>query len=105
MAVTLEFSQILLHTFSKGESLEIDLPSNKVWKIESIGIAGANGTVFLQDHAVTPVNLAILFSTIDKNDYGANMPFWIQAGFQGWLYNDSNHKCAVSITEYDIVGA
>lgn len=105
MAITLEISQILLHTFNKANPLEIDLPADKVWKIESIGIAGANGTVFLQDHAVAPVNLAILFSTIDKNDYGAKMPFWIKPGFQGWLYNDSSHNCAVSITEYDVVGA
>lgn len=100
---TLTFAQVLLYTFDKANPQPINLASDKVWKIDSIGIAGANGTVYLRDNSPVPVNLAILFSTIDKNDYGAKMPFGIKPGFQGWLFNDSNHICAVSITEYDFV--
>lgn len=99
MAATLSFSRVILFTFDKNNPQSIILPSNKIYKIESVGIAGSNGTVFLQDSA--HVNLAILFSTIDSNDFGAAFPFWIPPGFDGFLYNDSAHKCAVSITEYD----
>ena len=99
---SLTFSRVLLYTFDKSNPLQIQLPGNKLFKIESIGIAGANGTVYLQDDSPEPENLAILFSTIDKNDYGATLPFWLPATFNGWLYNDSSHNCAVSVTEYDV---
>ncbi|HTF04231.1 MAG TPA: hypothetical protein VK826_09395 [Bacteroidia bacterium] len=101
MAASLNFSQVLLYTFDKLNPQEITLGSGKALKIESIGISGSNGTVFLQNNAEE--NLAILFSTIDRNDYGASFPFWLPPGFDGFLFNDSNHTCAVSATEYDFV--
>lgn len=99
MAATLAFSRVVLFTFDKSTPQTILIPANKIFKIESVGVAGSNGSVFLQDNAQN--NLAILFSTIDSNDFGAALPFWIPAGFDGFLYNDSAHKCAVSITEFD----
>jgi hypothetical protein len=99
MAASLTFSQIRLYMFDKPNPAQITLGSGKALKIESIGISGANGTIFLQNAAEE--NLAILFSTIENNDYGASFPFWLPPGFDGFLFNDSNFNCAVSATEYD----
>lgn len=98
---SLNFSQVLLFTFDKTNPLQVQLASGKVYCIESIGIAGANGTIYLQDNNTTPDNLAILFTTIDADDFAAAMPFWLPPGFDGWLFNDSAYKCAVSVREYD----
>lgn len=103
MAAALNFSLLRLYSFDKGNPQQIQLPSNKALKIESIGIAGTKGTIYLQDNSITPKNLAILFTTIDESDYGAAMPFWLPPGFNGWIYNDSGYMCAVSATEYDFV--
>jgi hypothetical protein len=98
MAATLTLSQIHLYTFDKLSPQQIALKS-KVLKIESVGISGTNGTIYLQNSAGE--NLAILFSTFESNDYGASFPFWLPPDFDGFIFNDSNHKCAVSATEYD----
>lgn len=102
MAATLELSQLRLYTFDKANPQQIQLSAGKALKIESIGIAGSNGTIYLQDNSSpAPKNLAILFTTIDEEDLGADLPFWLPPGFEGWLHNDSPYMCAVSATEYD----
>lgn len=103
MAASLEFSAVRLFSFDKANPLQVQLSAGKIYKIESIGIAGSNGTVYLQNNdSPAPENIAILYTTID-DDPGAAMPFWLPPEFDGWLYNDSPYLCAVSVTEYNYI--
>ena len=112
----LEFSQVIVYTFDKSAAQNISVPSGKVWKIESAGIGGTNGSIFLRTTvlSVADVRIAILFSTIKNDDFSSPMPYWLAAGFSGSLYSDTADattadgsipptSASVSITEYTII--
>jgi hypothetical protein len=97
-----DFTQVILIELAVGEELPVAVPTDRIWKIESAGIAGANGTLFLRNNETEPESISILFSTIDNNDYGSVLPFWLPEGFTGNVLNDSRFKAALSITEYAV---
>ena len=95
---TLDFAEVIVVTIPSGQSSSINLDSGTVWKIESAGIGGTSGSVFLRNNASEQV--AMLFSSVNEHDYGSPLPFWLNAGFQGSFLNDSSYSAAVSITRY-----
>lgn len=100
--MALEFAQVIVteipkRTTSPGTA-SIDVPAGKIWKIESAGIGGTNGALYLK----TGVNLvAILFTTINRDLYTSQLPFWLPPDFSGELVNDSGERAIVSITEWN----
>lgn len=102
---TPEFSQVFLTQLAPGAtSPDFTVPADKIWKIESAGIGGTKGAIYLNSGTgVTLKTVAIIFSTISDNDYGVHLPFTLPAGFVGSIKNDSNNDALVSITEYELV--
>jgi hypothetical protein len=112
----LEFSQVIVYTFDKSAAQSITVPSGKVWKIESAGLGGSNGSIFLRTTVLTVADtrIAILFSTIRNDDFSSPLPYWLPENFTGSLYTDTADAttpdssipptaASVSISEYDIV--
>lgn len=101
----LYFVEVQTFSVLKNASLEITLDENTVWKIESAGIGGANGTLFLNDHSLPDDQepVAILYSSIDEHNFGASMPFWLKPSFTGSVLNDSSYSASVSVTVYTTV--
>jgi hypothetical protein len=112
---TLEFSQVINYTFDKSAAQSITVPSGKVWKIESAGLGGTNGAVFLRTTvlSVPDVRIAILFSTIKSDDFSSPFPYWLNENFTGSFYTDTADAtvdasipptaASVSITEYNVL--
>ena len=106
MAFTI--TSVRLETINPGQFLDIisnTIPSGSVWKIESAGVGGTKGTIYLrkdllnnQNVLVPNTKIAILFSSIGDEDYSSVLPFWLPAGFVGTIYNDSLETACVSIT-------
>lgn len=97
---TLTFNAVFVNTIPADSSLAFTVNSGKIWKIESVGIGGTKGAVYLKKGADL---VAILFSTIQDNDYGSQLPFWLDDTVSGEFVNDSNNGASVSITEWNIV--
>lgn len=97
---TLSFAQVIVMKINPGASPNLAVPAGKVWKIESVGISGTSGTVLLKKGSQ---DIGILFSTISNNNYGSQLPFWLNDTFGASLLNDSAHRVSVSITEWNVV--
>ena len=98
---TLSFSQVIVTTLDINTASAFTVPADCIWKVESAGIAGTKGLIYLQDSSSH--NLAILFSSFNNDDYGAPLPFWLSQGFAGSFMNASEFKSVISITEYVVV--
>lgn len=107
----LVFSQVIVYTFDKSAAQNITVPGGKVWKIESAGIGGTNGAIFLRTTVLTvaDVKIAILFSSIGDDDFSSPLPYWLPADFSGNFYTETANvaeptvtAASISITEYDI---
>ena len=104
----LQFSQVILYTFNKANPQTITVPSGKIYKIESAGIGGTNGAIFLRTNFGSPVvpdstRVAIIFTTVGDDNFSSPLPYWLPAGFTGNLYADTENVATVSITEYLVV--
>lgn len=97
------FAQVIVTEIAKKTdvpgTVSIEVPAGKIWKIESAGIGGTNGTVYLKTGTEL---IAILFTTINRDLYSVHLPFWLAQNFEGELVNDSNERAVVSITEWTI---
>jgi hypothetical protein len=110
--MALELSEVRVETINPGKFLDIDsgaIASGKIWKIESAGVGGTKGTIYLrqdllnnQNEMVPNTKIAILFSSIGDEDYSSVLPFWLPAGFVGTIYNDSLETACVSIAIYTL---
>jgi hypothetical protein len=109
---TLAFSQALLYVFDKNTALvdrTFTVPADTVYKIESAGIGGTKGSIFLRNDFGNPddpdtTKIATLFTSIGDNNYAPSpLPFTLPAGFTGNLFLDGEGVATVSIIEYDIV--
>lgn len=110
MALTL--TEVRVETINPGQFLDIissTIPSGSIWKIESAGVGGTKGTIYLRkdllnnkNEMVPNTKIAILFSSIGDEDYSSVLPFWLPAGFVGTIYNDSLETACVSISVYTI---
>jgi hypothetical protein len=97
----LTFSRVIVTTLTPNTDSSFTVPSGYVWKIESAGIAGTNGVVYLKSNSNEKI--AILFSSINRNDYSSPLPYWLNDAFSsGKFLNESNFPGSVSITEYFI---
>ena len=94
------FSEVNTISVSPASPVGITVSTGTVWKIESAGVGGINGTVLLQDALNKPI--AILYSSVDQNTYGSPLPFWLEEGFTGSFKNDSKFMACVSVTIYTI---
>ena len=100
----LTFQEIKLITIRKGKVLKIEMDKDQVWKIESVGIGGGTGTVFLQESLPEGMEpIAILYSASNEHTYGSQLPFWIRPSFEGLILNDSTYTACVSVTIYTTV--
>jgi hypothetical protein len=98
---SLNFNRIYINTIPADSFILFTVTSGKIWKIESVGIGGTKGAVYLR--AATNDNIAILFSTIQDNDYGSQLPYWLDDTAVSWKFvNDSNNVASVCITEWNI---
>lgn len=92
---------ITLNANSSSQSIVI--PSGYVWKIESAGVGGTNGTIYLKSGSD---NIAILFSSVHNNQYASLLPFWLDATFSGGTFRNENEggfKGVISVSEYYLV--
>ncbi len=97
---TLNFNKVYVNIIPADTSINFTVTSGKIWKIESVGIGGTKGAVYLK---VGVTNIAILFSTIQDNDYGSLLPYWLDDTVVGGQFvNDSNNAASVCITEWNI---
>ena len=104
------FSQIILIVVDGNTTTPVlyTVPAGCVWKIESAGVAGSNGTIYLmQDYGTSPPapapdKIAILATSIGEDDYASQLPYWLPTGFTARFRNESGFKGSVSITEYVI---
>lgn len=101
----LDFSQVILITINANTTTGsvLTVPSDCVWKIESAGVGGTNGAIYLlQDFGVSPPpeKIAIIGTTIGDDDYASNLPYWLPSGFTARFQNESGYTGSVSITEY-----
>lgn len=95
----LTFNKAEVKTIAADSAVSFTVTSGKIWKIESVGIGGSKGAVYLRKGTD---KIAILFSTIQDNDYGSQLPFWLDDTFAGDFVNDSNDAASVCITEWNI---
>ncbi|CAN5355285.1 hypothetical protein BH09BAC5_BH09BAC5_12680 [soil metagenome] len=72
---TLGFSQVIVTSLDQGIDSIITIPAGRIWKIESAGIGGTNGVIYLKKNATDKI--AILFSSIGNDDYSSPLPFWL----------------------------
>jgi hypothetical protein len=109
---TLEFSQVFFFVFDKDTPLadtEFTVAADTVYKIESAGIGGAKGSIFLRNDFGNPdiektTKIATLFTSIGDNDYRPSpLPYSLPAGFTGNLFLEGEGVATVSIVEYNIV--
>ncbi|HET6992923.1 MAG TPA: hypothetical protein VFJ43_16445, partial [Bacteroidia bacterium] len=74
-------SDVRLETINPGDFLDItstSIPTGQIWKIESAGIGGTKGALYLRkDLAEADTKIAILFSTIGEDNYSSPLPFWL----------------------------
>jgi hypothetical protein len=100
----LNLEDVQLFSILKGESLEISLDEITVWKIESAGIGGSNGTLFLNDHSLADDQepIAMLYTSVNEHNFGSPVPFWLKPTFNGSILNDSSFSASVSVTIYTI---
>ena len=103
----LDFSKAILVTIDSNATSNVyTVPADCIWKIESAGVGGTNGAIYLlQDHGTpppAPEKIAILGTTIGDDDYACKLPFWLESGFTARFQNESGYKGSVSITEYVI---
>lgn len=99
---SLNFEEIKLITLRKGKDFKIETNKDHVWKIESVGIGGPTGTVFLIEalpEGAEPI--AILYSA--DNRQGAQLPLWLRSEFAGAILNDSSYTVCISVTVYSTV--
>src|ERR1041385_6242646 len=95
----LVFNRVVLFNLFPGTDVSVTIPSTAVWKIESAGIGGTKGVIYLKANATDKI--AILFSSIGEDEYAAPLPFWLGDTFTGgYLRNESAFQGSVSITEY-----
>jgi hypothetical protein len=96
----LSFNKVYVLTVPADDALEFEVITGKIWKIESVGIGGPKGAVYLKRGTD---NIAILFSTFQDNDYGSKLPYWLDDTVSGEFVNDSNSAASVCITEWNVV--
>ena len=95
---TLSFSRVITTLVNSNiDSDPFTVPADCVWKIESAGVGGTNGAIYLLQGSD---KIAILATTIGDDDYASPLPFWLEASFAGKFRNESNYKGVISITEY-----
>ncbi len=96
------FSQVIVTEIAKKTTspgtVTLNVPVDKVWKIESVAIGGTNGTVYLKKSNEL---VGILFTTISRDQFAAQLPFWLPADYSIDLVNDSSERAIVSISEWD----
>ena len=110
MALELTFSKVITtivpptpSTAAHPVTVAITVPSGCVWKVESAGVGGTNGAIYLLKGTLPdPDKIAILATSIGDDDYAAQLPYWLEENFAGYLSNESNYQGSVSITEYAI---
>lgn len=96
----LQFTRVITQSIGSVTPFTINVPAGHVWKIESAGIGGTNGTISLKQSGT---KLATLFSTFRHNDYGSTLPFWINDSFLNGsitIENENGNDGVISITEY-----
>jgi hypothetical protein len=101
----LTFSKVIMKIVSPSPATAtaVIVPAGCVWKIESAGIGGTNGAIFLLNNASPdPEKIAILATSIGDDDYAAPLPYWLEENFSGYFSNESSYKGSVSITEFVI---
>lgn len=102
----LNFVEIKQITINQGKALKIEMDKDQVWKIESVGIGGSTGTVFLQESLSSGMEpIAILYGASNDRTYGSQLPFWIKTSFEGQILNDSTYPACVSVTVYSTVAS
>jgi hypothetical protein len=98
---TMTFSQVQIINLTPNAAVNINVDASTIWKIESAGLGGTKGTIYLLDDHITPRKIAMLYSSVDQDNYGSPMPFWI-SDFDGKIVNESNFQGCVSVTVYSI---
>lgn len=98
----LYFKEVKVISILKGKTHKFTLSETAVWKIESVGIGGTTGTVFLLNDKLTgvPEPVALLYSLVNEQNFGSQLPFWLSPAFDGSFLNDSSFSASVSITIY-----
>jgi hypothetical protein len=97
----LQFNQVISNSGNlnvNGSSVPITVPSNKVWKIESIGTPVTNGGVnFYLNGIAFPINTSVINTT-------GNI-IWLKAGDVFYIknYASANISFYYSILEFNIV--
>jgi hypothetical protein len=95
----LVLTEIKFFTLKPNDPLSILVEKNEVWKIESAGLGGTNGTISLYDQDNN--NVAVLFSSVNQSSYGASFPYWISM-FKGTVLNESKYYGSISVSVYTI---
>jgi hypothetical protein len=91
----LVLQEIQLIKLPANDRVDIEVTKNEVWKIESAGLGGTNGSIFLcEDNGE---KLAILYSSVNKNDFSSQLPFLL-FDFKGVIVNESSFQGLLSIT-------
>ncbi|MDQ3110257.1 MAG: hypothetical protein M3R17_10210 [Bacteroidota bacterium] len=90
-------TEIKLIVLKPKQPLMITVEKNEIWKIESAGIGGTNGTISLLDEYKN--NIAVLHSSVNQSRYGSSLPYWITE-FKGILSNESQYFGSVSVSIY-----
>jgi hypothetical protein len=96
----LTLSEIKFILLKPHDPFSLTVDKDEVWKIESAGLGGTNGTISLIDPDKNKV--AVLFSSVNQSTYGAVFPYWIVM-FKGTLLNESQYSGSVAISVYTLV--
>lgn len=100
---TLQFNQVLLFELDGSAPVNINIPSDKVWKIESCGVGSTSSSyaIFLRNSSGDQITY--LFR--NTSQMLPNLPFWLPSGFQGEFYKTGGTavKGAVSVIEFNVV--
>ena len=98
----LQFNQVVFYDIAISGTQAINVPANKVWKIESTsnGSSGTPADIFLRNSAAQNIGHFSAASSATSAVY----PFWLSSGYIGSLVNNSpSFRCCVSIIEFNIV--
>lgn len=98
---TMTFSEVQIINLTPNVAVDISMDASTIWKIESAGLGGTKGTIYLLDNNIPARKIAMLYSSVDEDNYGSPMPFWI-SNFDGKILNESNFQGCVSVTIFSI---
>ncbi len=92
-------TEVRVITLEPNKPEIIEYQKNELVKIESAGLGGTRGVIYLRD--LKGDNIATLFNSVNQGKYSSALPFWI-AGFKGSIMNESAYNGCVSISYYTL---